>query len=156
MQHINSRDGRCDLELVHMQLQNFFPNVYIHQLFHYRAPYNKNVQCAVKSRNVDLILYDCTIVALGGGVVGDITGFAAACYQRGVAFLQLPTTLLAQVDSSVGGKTGVNHALGKNMIGAFHQPGCVLIDTDTLDTLDQQRGCPRIPRTRWPRLLAKQ
>ncbi len=81
----------------------------------------------------------CTLVALGGGVIGDITGFAAACYQRGVAFLQLPTTLLAQVDSSVGGKTGVNHPLGKNMIGAFHQPGCVVIDTDTLDTLDQRQ-----------------
>jgi 3-dehydroquinate synthase len=81
----------------------------------------------------------CTLVALGGGVVGDITGFAAACYQRGVAFLQVPTTLLAQVDSSVGGKTGVNHPLGKNMIGAFHQPGCVVIDTDTLDTLDQRQ-----------------
>jgi len=81
----------------------------------------------------------CTLVALGGGVVGDITGFAAACYQRGVAFIQIPTTLLAQVDSSVGGKTGVNHPLGKNMIGAFHQPGCVLIDTDTLDTLDERQ-----------------
>lgn len=81
----------------------------------------------------------CTLIALGGGVVGDITGFAAACYQRGVAFIQLPTTLLAQVDSSVGGKTGVNHPLGKNMIGAFHQPGCVLIDTDTLDTLDDRQ-----------------
>ena len=81
----------------------------------------------------------CTLVALGGGVVGDITGFAAACYQRGVAFLQVPTTLLAQVDSSVGGKTGVNHALGKNMIGAFHQPGCVIIDTDSLDTLDDRQ-----------------
>jgi 3-dehydroquinate synthase len=82
---------------------------------------------------------DCTLVALGGGVVGDITGFAAASYQRGVAFLQIPTTLLAQVDSSVGGKTGVNHPLGKNMIGAFHQPGCVIIDTDTLDTLDDRQ-----------------
>jgi 3-dehydroquinate synthase len=81
----------------------------------------------------------CTLVALGGGVVGDITGFAAACYQRGVAFVQIPTTLLAQVDSSVGGKTGVNHPLGKNMIGAFHQPGCVMIDTGTLDTLDQRQ-----------------
>jgi 3-dehydroquinate synthase len=81
----------------------------------------------------------CTLVALGGGVIGDITGFAAACYQRGVAFLQIPTTLLAQVDSSVGGKTGVNHPLGKNMIGAFHQPGCVVIDTETLDTLDQRQ-----------------
>jgi 3-dehydroquinate synthase len=77
----------------------------------------------------------CTLVALGGGVVGDITGFAAASYQRGVDFIQVPTTLLAQVDSSVGGKTGVNHPLGKNMIGAFHQPRCVVADTATLDTL---------------------
>ena len=78
---------------------------------------------------------DTTVVALGGGVVGDIAGFAAACYMRGVAFAQVPTTLLAQVDSSVGGKTGVNHEQGKNLIGAFHQPGVVLIDTDTLATL---------------------
>ncbi|MGM0571376.1 3-dehydroquinate synthase [Marinobacter sp.] len=76
-----------------------------------------------------------TLVALGGGVVGDMTGFAAACYQRGVDFIQMPTTLLSQVDSSVGGKTGINHPLGKNMIGAFHQPRCVLIDTDTLQSL---------------------
>jgi 3-dehydroquinate synthase len=80
-----------------------------------------------------------TLIALGGGVVGDMTGFAAASYQRGVAFIQIPTTLLAQVDSSVGGKTGVNHALGKNMIGAFHQPQCVIIDTDTLDTLEDRQ-----------------
>jgi 3-dehydroquinate synthase len=76
-----------------------------------------------------------TILALGGGVIGDLAGFAAACYQRGVPFIQIPTTLLAQVDSSVGGKTGINHPLGKNMIGAFHQPNCVLIDTTTLKTL---------------------
>ncbi len=81
---------------------------------------------------------DASLVALGGGVVGDITGFAAACYQRGVAFVQVPTTLLAQVDSSVGGKTGVNHRLGKNMIGAFHQPVCVVADTETLTTLPQR------------------
>lgn len=78
---------------------------------------------------------DTTLIALGGGVVGDITGFAAACYMRGVSFVQVPTTLLSQVDSSVGGKTGVNHARGKNLIGAFHQPSIVLIDTDTLSTL---------------------
>lgn len=78
---------------------------------------------------------DATLIALGGGVVGDITGFAAACYQRGIAHIQVPTTLLAQVDSSVGGKTAVNHPLGKNMIGAFHQPSCVLVDTATLHSL---------------------
>ena len=76
-----------------------------------------------------------TIIALGGGVIGDMSGFAAACYQRGVDFVQVPTTLLSQVDSSVGGKTGVNHPLGKNMIGAFYQPQLVLIDIDTLSTL---------------------
>lgn len=76
-----------------------------------------------------------TIIALGGGVVGDMAGFAAASYQRGVHLVQIPTTLLSQVDSSVGGKTGVNHALGKNMIGAFYQPRAVIADTDTLNTL---------------------
>ena len=80
----------------------------------------------------------CTLLALGGGVVGDMTGFAAASYQRGVDFVQVPTTLLSQVDSSVGGKTGVNHPLGKNMIGAFHQPRCVVADTDTLSTLPER------------------
>ncbi len=78
---------------------------------------------------------DTTMIALGGGVIGDITGFAAACYQRGVDFIQIPTTLLSQVDSSVGGKTAVNHPLGKNMIGAFYQPKAVFIDIDSLDTL---------------------
>jgi len=76
-----------------------------------------------------------TLIALGGGVIGDMTGFAAATYQRGVNFIQVPTTLLSQVDSSVGGKTAVNHPLGKNMIGAFHQPQAVIADTDTLETL---------------------
>jgi 3-dehydroquinate synthase len=76
-----------------------------------------------------------TLIAVGGGVVGDMTGFAAACYQRGVNFIQIPTTLLAQVDASVGGKTGINHSRAKNMIGAFHQPQCVLVDTQTLNTL---------------------
>ncbi len=80
-----------------------------------------------------------TLVALGGGVIGDMTGFAAATFQRGVPFVQIPTTLLAQVDSSVGGKTGVNHPLGKNMIGAFHQPRCVIADTMALATLEDRQ-----------------
>lgn len=79
-----------------------------------------------------------TVIALGGGVIGDMAGFAAACYQRGVDFIQVPTTLLSQVDSSVGGKTGINHPLGKNMIGAFYQPKAVVIDTDTLRTLPER------------------
>jgi 3-dehydroquinate synthase len=78
---------------------------------------------------------DCTVVALGGGVIGDLAGFAAACWMRGVDFVQMPTTLLAMVDSSVGGKTGVNLAAGKNLVGAFHQPRAVVIDTATLTTL---------------------
>lgn len=81
---------------------------------------------------------DCAVVALGGGVVGDMAGFAAAIYQRGVAFVQVPTTLLAQVDSAVGGKTGVNHPGGKNLIGSFHQPAAVLADTGTLGTLPRR------------------
>lgn len=80
---------------------------------------------------------DDLLIALGGGVVGDITGFAAACYQRGIEYIQVPTTLIAQVDSAIGGKTGVNHPLGKNMIGAFHQPAAVVADVATLATLPE-------------------
>ena len=82
---------------------------------------------------------DTTLIALGGGVIGDLAGFAAASYQRGIPFIQVPTTLLAQVDSSVGGKTGINHPGGKNLVGAFHQPRCVIADIDTLQTLDERQ-----------------
>jgi 3-dehydroquinate synthase len=81
---------------------------------------------------------DVVLIALGGGVIGDLVGFAAACYQRGVDFIQVPTTLLSQVDSSVGGKTAVNHPMGKNMIGAFYQPQSVIIDTECLNTLPER------------------
>jgi len=85
-----------------------------------------------------------TLIAFGGGVVGDVTGFAAACYHRGVNYIQVPTTLLAQVDSSIGGKTGINHSLGKNMIGAFHDPCCVITDITCLETLPQKEFCSGI------------
>ena len=82
---------------------------------------------------------DSCLVAFGGGVIGDMTGYASATYQRGIKFIQIPTTLLSMVDSSVGGKTGINHLLGKNMIGAFHQPIAVIIDTEILKTLSKRQ-----------------
>lgn len=91
-----------------------------------------------KALEIKLERKDC-IIALGGGVIGDMAGFAASIYQRGIDFIQIPTTLLAQVDSSVGGKVAVNHSLGKNMIGAFYQPKLVLADTNTLNTLDERQ-----------------
>jgi len=99
---------------------------------------NKNME--IMQRVLDKCMEDAldrkaTLVALGGGVIGDMVGFAAAIYQRGINFIQIPTTVMAMVDSSVGGKTGVNHPGGKNMIGAFHQPQCVFVDTETLSTL---------------------
>ncbi len=114
------------------------------QIYHFELPDGESFKSLQTLQTIfDFALQnrlsrDATFIALGGGVVGDITGFAAACYQRGVKFLQVPTTLLAQVDSSVGGKTAVNHPLGKNMIGSFHQPVCVVIDTCTLETLPRR------------------
>jgi len=99
---------------------------------------NKNLeilQLILDKALEDTLDRKCTFIALGGGVIGDMVGFAAAVYQRGVDFIQIPTTVMAMTDSSVGGKTGVNHPLGKNMVGAFHQPQCVLIDTDSLKSL---------------------
>jgi len=81
---------------------------------------------------------DTTLIALGGGMVGDMTGFAAACYQRGVNYIQIPTTLIGQVDSAIGGKTGINHPLGKNLIGAFYHPQCIIADVNTLTTLSDR------------------
>lgn len=98
----------------------------------------KTMDCAMQVFDALLVhrySRNATLIALGGGVIGDLAGFAAACYQRGIPFIQIPTTLLAQVDSSVGGKTAVNHPRGKNMIGAFYQPRCVLADTSVLNTL---------------------
>lgn len=117
---------------------NHFPNKQVYTLVLPDGEEHKNMD--ILNRILDECLEQkldrrATLVALGGGVIGDMVGFAAAIYQRGVNFIQIPTTVMAMVDSSVGGKTGVNHALGKNMIGAFHQPQCVFIDTDTLETL---------------------
>lgn len=101
---------------------------------------NQNIWAKILDKLVQMrASRDTTIIALGGGVIGDISGFAAASYMRGISYIQIPTTLLSQVDSSVGGKTGINHPNGKNLIGAFHQPKLVLIDTDTLNTLPERQ-----------------
>ncbi|KOR28667.1 3-dehydroquinate synthase, partial [Achromatium sp. WMS3] len=123
------------------QVQDALANYNVHTVILPDGESHKNL--ATWSQIIDALLTykatrHCTLIALGGGVIGDMTGFAAACYQRGIAFLQIPTTLLAQVDASVGGKTGINHPLGKNMIGAFYQPRCVIIDTNTLNTLPKR------------------
>lgn len=114
------------------------PNVYVENVILPDGEKYKNMETLMKvfDKAIESRLdRKCTFVALGGGVIGDMCGFAAASFLRGVNFIQIPTTVMAQVDSSVGGKTGINHSLGKNLIGAFYQPQCVLVDTDTLHTL---------------------
>ncbi len=125
------------MDTVLQTLSDFQPRQYIipdGEQFKHLETMEGIISCLLKNK----FSRNGTLIALGGGVVGDITGFAAACYQRGIAFIQVPTTLLAQVDSSVGGKTAVNHSLGKNMIGAFHQPNAVIIDTQVLATLNDR------------------
>jgi len=123
------------------KLQRCFPQHHLHHHLLVDGEQYKNID-AVMDIVTTMLKQHCdrktTLLTLGGGVVGDIAGFAAACYQRGITFIQIPTTLLSQVDSSVGGKTGINHPLGKNMIGSFYQPAAVIIDIDTLETLPQR------------------
>ncbi|RVU40353.1 3-dehydroquinate synthase [Rheinheimera riviphila] len=123
------------------QLQALFGQQQLFELLLPDGEAYKNLQSFDQANTFLLehgIARDALLVALGGGVIGDLTGFVAACYQRGVAFVQVPTTLLSQVDSSVGGKTAINHPLGKNMIGAFNQPLAVIIDTSVLHSLPQR------------------
>lgn len=120
------------------QLKSALPGKQLHELVLPDGEHTKSL--ATLSTVFDALIAarlnrDAAIIALGGGVIGDMAGFAAACYQRGIDYYQIPTTLLSQVDSSVGGKTAVNHPGGKNLIGAFHQPRCVIADTDVLATL---------------------
>jgi 3-dehydroquinate synthase len=142
-QHIKSRNlmivtNEVVAPLYLQKLKNALPNKNIHQIIlpdgeHTKSmsTFNQVLDALVAAR----LNRDAGIIALGGGVIGDMAGFAAACYQRGVDYYQIPTTLLSQVDSSVGGKTAVNHPGGKNLIGAFHQPRCVIADTQVLNTL---------------------
>lgn len=128
------------LDKLNEALQEFLPINYVLP----DGEIHKNMDSAMRLFEVLLeskMSRGAHIIALGGGVIGDIVGFTAACYQRGIPFIQIPTTLLAQVDSSVGGKTAVNHPLGKNMIGAFYQPKCVIADTNSLLTLPQREFC---------------
>ncbi|MBS1270022.1 MAG: 3-dehydroquinate synthase [Gammaproteobacteria bacterium] len=130
----NNTVGPMYLDKLHRGLQRF--DVFTHMIPDGESYKNLDVLEDVFDRMLEIpCSRQCTVIALGGGVVGDIAGFAAACYQRGIPFIQAPTTLLAQVDSSVGGKTAVNHRLGKNMIGALYQPRAVIADTATLETL---------------------
>lgn len=133
--------GKYYLDPLQTGLKAAFKNASITQIFLPEGEQHKNQQTLdLIYDNLILARYSraALLVALGGGIVGDITGFAAASYQRGIDFIQVPTTLLAQVDSSVGGKTGINHRLGKNLIGAFYQPKRVLIDTEVLKTLPER------------------
>ncbi|KAJ9172645.1 hypothetical protein P3X46_015859 [Hevea brasiliensis] len=134
----NNTIGLLYLDKVVDALTRGNPNVSVESVILPDGEKYKNMETLMKvfDKAIELRLdRRCTFVALGGGVIGDMCGFAAAAFLRGVNFIQIPTTVMAQVDSSVGGKTGINHTLGKNLIGAFYQPQCVLIDTDTLNTL---------------------
>ena len=135
----NSVVGPLYADLLRQQLANHYDRVLIIQL--QDGERNKTWQSLERIFDALLAAHadrKTTLFALGGGVIGDLTGFASACYMRGVPYVQVPTTLLAQVDASVGGKTGINHPLGKNMIGAFHQPILIVADLETLDTLPQR------------------
>lgn len=134
----NDRVGPLYLDKVTDALTRGNPNVSVESVSLPDGEKYKNMETLMKvfDKAIESRLdRRCTFVALGGGVIGDMCGFAAAAFLRGVNFIQIPTTVMAQVDSSVGGKTGINHHLGKNLIGAFYQPQCVLVDTDTLNTL---------------------
>ncbi|XP_062102673.1 3-dehydroquinate synthase, chloroplastic [Humulus lupulus] len=137
----NTTVGPLYLDKVVDALTRGNPNVIVESVILPDGEQYKNMETLMKvfDKAIETQLdRKCTFVALGGGVIGDMCGYAAASFLRGVNFIQIPTTVMAQVDSSVGGKTGINHPLGKNLIGAFYQPQCVLIDTDTLNTLPER------------------
>ncbi len=146
-QHIKSKQVLVvtNTTIAPLYLQSFLENLSTYQLESIILPDGEQYKTLAYVENIFTHLLtakfnrNATLIALGGGVIGDMGGFAAACYQRGINFIQVPTTLLAQVDSSVGGKTGVNHILGKNMIGAFYQPQAVIADISVLKTLDDRQ-----------------